>query len=581
MRRLNDNEMVNFFCDLVAKPYIDLGNGEKYESYRGELFADNETNYEQMTNNLLLIYGEEERCEIYIALFEKVRDFLANVLHISGLTRLFSHHYYNIEWNMYTEARFDDSRWSFYRDHFVHQIRNAYMGYLLLWGDPEFLLIDEVMDCYKREENTRFSSYVRTCLGTREGRKTDSDKEERIVFFKTWFISALFHDIGYPLAHFQRYEKQIDTYMPYIRCFNSHKRADFLEIKALLADSYLFQAVSYQELEKRYESDDHGMLSALCLLLNYYHTGTIHDLSPVDRCSIELAAYSIYAHTDRYGIQGKKNYSSYRPIFSENPLAFLLRLCDDLQEWERMYFLIGRNSNLLVCKKCFSAVLPDANKQNYRCSCGQAMEKITQFAYRKINLVSVCTDMTMELGDRKQFLMRLNYDKFRLIEAFLIDREYAIRRYEELESLKKILVCQSYLPEISIDYFLSNNIALLKYEILREFLRKQNPLFEVILPCPEQKQQLMQESDYLEREEERIVFQMKKALEKHGFEQKLLDAEDLTKQMKEILDESKDFLYKLNNNAEEFSFFVKGNQEQQLNHIYLYYLLNSINTKVQ
>lgn len=567
--------MSRFIDDLLDKDEIDLGSNVKYKVYTNRFHSTEDINYFQMERNLWMIYGDEEKCEIYLSLFDKMRKFVANILQVPGLSRLFSQYYYNIEWNMYTEAKFDKNRWSLYRDHFVHQIRNAYMGYELLWGAEEFFLIDTFMECYYKEQDGDFASFINTFI-EEEVSEQEKDKMIRIIFFKTWFISALFHDIGYPLAHFNRYEKQIANYMPYFHCISSHTRTDFLDIKALLADSYLFQEVSDEELRRRYLQDDHGMLSALCLLLNYYHTGTIHSMNKIERCSVELAAYSIFAHTNSYGIQKeeKSNSSFYRPLFWKNPLAFLLRVCDDLQEWERVYFLIGNNTNILICKECFSTLLADSGRENYRCKCGKNLKKITQFSYRKLNLVSVCQYMQIEMTENGCICVNLDYDIMRLIEAVSIHQGYAKYRYKELKNLEKLLIDQAYFPCLKIRYFLSDNIPLLKYEILRNYLKRTNPLFSGLLMDHYRQGQIREEKEYLEVNRERIGTGLLTDLSKRDGNKKLSEI------IEQALEDTITFLSDLEDREkgrEEFPLFVENmNVQKDFENIYFYYLLEKI-----
>lgn len=585
--RLNDDEMMKFIDKLINTREIDLGKNTSYLIPSSKFVNKEEINYEQMTHNLMMIYGDMERCEKYIIIFDKMRQFVADVLCVTGLERMFSQYYYNIEWNMYTEAKFDKNRWSMYRDHFVHQIRNAYLGYELIWGDRDIQLIELMMENYYREQNTDFASYINIFIDDNKGNGRNDkiiDRQVRTIFFKTWFISALFHDIGYPLAHFNRYEKQIERYMPYFRCFNAHTRAEFLDIKAILADSFLFQMVSPEELEDKYLEDDHGMLSAICLLLNYYYTGTIHSISKIDRCSIELAAYSIFSHTNKYAISeshNKQSYTHYRPVFSENPLSYLLRICDDLQEWDRMYFLIGKNSNILICKNCLSAIIPDKNKVLYKCKCGQTLEKITQFNYRKINLISTCRAAKINYTSDHKIVFVLEYDKMRLIEAVLIENAFAQKRYEELENLKKLLLSQSNFPYFEIEYFLSDNVELLKYEILRDYMKKYNKknFLEKKLGTYDIKQ-IEKESRYLKRNKEIIAQELVKELKK--------DANDVTEEVlwaicKDVLEQTILFLQETKMKLLQGESIIfnrqKENVEDILKNIYFYYLLNNINIR--
>lgn len=583
---LNDDEMMTFIDKLINTKEVSLGNDRVYHIPNNKFINKEKINYEQMTHNLMMIYGDKERCEKYIIIFDKMRQFVADILGVTGLERMFSQYYYNIEWNMYTEAKFDKNRWSMYRDHFVHQIRNAYLGYELIWGDKDIQLIELMIETFYKEQNTDFASYINTFINKDSTRNEDDiDQQVRTIFFKTWFIAALFHDIGYPLAHFNRYEKQIERYMPYFRCFNGHTRTEFIDIKAILADSFLFQIVSPEELEDKYLEDDHGMLSAICLLLNYYYTGTIHSIPQIDRCSIELAAYSIFSHTNKYAISdsnNKKAYKHYRPVFSENPLSYLLRICDDLQEWDRMYFLIGKNSNILICKRCLSAIIPDENKILYKCKCGNVLEKVTQFNYRKINLISTCNAAKLNFTSDHKISFVLEYDKMRLIEAVLIENAFAKRRYEELENLKKLLSCQSNFPYFEIKYFLSDNVELLKYEIVRDYMKKNNKkiFMEKEIGTYDIKQ-IEKESRYLKSNQKKIIQKLVKDLREDASD---LAEEELSVICKDVLEQTILFLQETETKLIKGESIIFKNQKENvediLKNIYFYYLINNINMRI-
>lgn len=573
MRIINDEGMAVAIQKLTEQSEIDLGGGVRYPTDQRRFGYNEEVDYAQITKNLMMIYSDEKRCEDYIAVFDKMREFVSRVLRITGLERLFIQYYYKIEWNMYAE---EDSKKGFYREYFVHQIRNAYFGYELLWGDKEISLIDGALECFKQEEDSSFTVYIKNCLGNQV---ENDNKSIRILLFKTWFISALFHDIGYPLVDLSRLENQIETYMPYFKYFDHHNRLDFLEIKSLLADSYLFSIVSCKELEKRYSENDHGILSALCLLLNYYHTGTIHSLNAVDRCSIELAAVSIFAHTNKYGIQNTdiKGLEYYRPVFAQNPMAFLLRICDDLQEWERMHFLNGNDSNILICNDCFSVVIADEAVIDYRCQCGKKFKKLTQFSYRKINLVEVCRSLELGLDEEKAVSIRLNYDKFRLIEVAFIDEQYAKYRRKELKNLQKLLVNQRWLPCFRLHYFVSSNIRILKYEILREFFGKREDTWNTLLDQKYNKEALDSEYTKLIEKEEELKTMLLEELKDE------LEESDKNVICNAVFEESriclKELIESLDNNREFPYDRSASSQPDALNNIYFYYLLNKKNKR--
>ena len=101
----------------------------------------------------------------------------------------------------------------------------------------------------------------------------------------------------------------------------------------------------------------------------HYNKGFIRQFSPVKRMVIELAAVVIFSHTLKYKIHDEKEYDEIRPMFYENPLSFLFRLCDDMQEWDREYFEISFKHNYFICEKCHTMHYYDKKEKKYYCCC--------------------------------------------------------------------------------------------------------------------------------------------------------------------------------------------------------------------
>lgn len=462
---INDSVMNDYFHKWYKK--FDKLPGE-IGSNQIFIARNNKLNYKNMQKNLHMIFGDNISIDNQVCLFDDVLEFLVNHIKVNGIDRLFSKHFYDIEWNMFLEADFGKGEMKIYRDHFVHQIRNAFLGYFLIW---EFNLLENIKILIK-SSSTAFGEFIRQ-FSYQEN--IDEEKFYNNVIMKSWFISSLFHDIGYPLAYHQRSSAKMDMYMPYLRVLDNRRQMDFIELSALLSDTYLFKMVEHEELRKSYEKFDHGMLSAICLLLHYYHTGAIHKLNKEDYCSIELAAYSIYVHTRKYTFLGDKKAMNNRPLFYEDPLAYLLRLCDDLQEWSRVYFIVDDNSNLLICDKCKGLV--SKNQEDsiiYRCKCGHEFHKITSINYRKINFVEVCEELTVENESNSKIVFELKYNLIKLLEVIGMDKQYAYYRNKELKKLNLLLFDQEMLPDIDILYYISNNHMEIKLEIIKNFIERYN-----------------------------------------------------------------------------------------------------------
>ena len=84
-------------------------------------------NYGKMLANIDLIYDNaklsEEFTKIYDLFYNKI---ICKYLNIEGLERLFNEKYMEFEWNMHLGIDYKGHKRNYYRDHFIHQIRNAY-----------------------------------------------------------------------------------------------------------------------------------------------------------------------------------------------------------------------------------------------------------------------------------------------------------------------------------------------------------------------------------------------------------------------------------------------------------------------
>ena len=78
--------------------------------------------------NLNLVYDEsEENLEITSLIDLIFNKVIGEYISIDGLERLFSEKYIEFEWEMHLSADYKKHNMKYYRDHFVHQIRDAFM----------------------------------------------------------------------------------------------------------------------------------------------------------------------------------------------------------------------------------------------------------------------------------------------------------------------------------------------------------------------------------------------------------------------------------------------------------------------
>ena len=309
-------------------------------------------------------------------------------------------------------------------------------------------------------------------------------------------ISALFHDISYPVCFFFNIRRRVGQYLPAMNAFTHNVEADIDRIVSLLQPSLLFVLVSESEirakLSKNQKKYDHGVFSAIALLLSFYESGRIHQLSIDKQIAIELAALAIYNHNFSYYINdtGKKEY--YRPVFQQNPISYLLKICDDMQEWDRRYFELSEKNSFTYCPVCLSPIIKikeydDKNeiRENLLCGCkGKKYAGAQFFPSRNMYIVTTCEEIDINSNKKDSFsdlIFSLNYNLLDLLYMSQISTSYSVYRSKELGKLKTLLLNQRYYDErnskdkidnIYLEYTMSNNPIFLKSKIILFYLLK-------------------------------------------------------------------------------------------------------------
>jgi len=429
-------------------------------------------NHKKMMDNLRLVYGEEEPFleefpYIYTLVREKILD---KYVGVKGLARLFNEHYWYLELPMMLELNHEKGEHRHNRDHFLHQVKNACELHVLL---REMNLIHHTKSVLERGENpvaayfqgsvSRSYDYMRNHsvqeeiylkAFTKDGEKLHGPEQERFeknvknslreyIIMGSLLTAALFHDIGYPVEFAMRQAEKLKEHSSMITFFLDY-RDDFDNIASLLEDSLLFRITPPRLIRSKLEQKDHGTLSALLFLLYFYRTGIINTLPPDQEAVIELAGLAIFDHTLKYeSIDKKHDNLHYRPTFYRNPISFLLRLCDDIQEWDRFKFKLEPKDRIAihVCGICKMPVLPIALEQEdsdamdgqerlrgQRCRCGDRPNRTLE------------KEVTLGRVDRLQSYKTEQEEKLRLELAAMKSRgedNRAIERHEE-EKMEEI-----------------------------------------------------------------------------------------------------------------------------------------------
>lgn len=333
-----------------------------------------------LRENLAVVYGDggdtkklDQKWHLYQQTLNKwIYGFLA----IEGLDRLFSEYYLWMEWMLYLDFNFEESCEGYYRDHFLHQIRVAYQGLVIL--EEEGLLHRHArhLTCRDVRNEGLVDQQVRRLIerdvcfdhpGQRPGeRELPPGKEDDLLYMryyaslaKAWIMAGLFHDLGYPIMQFRRSGRELNRHFPHMPQFESMTGTGaFEDIEASLGTSMFFRIIDKREIRKRYIKDDHGTLSAIGFLMFFYDSGRINRLPPVEQAAVEMAAIAIFTHTTRTlrkkdGPRTVVAHLSYQRF----PHGLLLQLVDDLQEWSRTYFEVSGVDALTLCARCQTPLL--------------------------------------------------------------------------------------------------------------------------------------------------------------------------------------------------------------------------------
>lgn len=444
--------------------------------------------------NLKMIYGNEEQAKFIVGIYQMIyAKVIGLYINIDGMERLFSERYVNYEWELHLGLDYKTHTMTYYRDHFIHQVKDAYMMDILL---NECNCMEHVKDILKKKSNSKISNFVMKYINI-QLEKSDlfadklKDRDSRINYYleniinMSSYMASLFHDIGYPIVSNMTSNYEIMEYI-----FESYNLNDavvnFNKIRSVLGNSLLFRVEAHSRIKKRLEGNseieekiDHGAVSAIIFLLHFYENGAIYRLEPYKVCAVELAGLAIFNHNNQYTyIKGKKE-DYERNVFVLNPVSYLLRICDDLQEWGRIYFQWSQQSNLILCDSCKMPIVRDYDEKSfgvYRCRCNNKTIRFGTvfskegFPYRRVYKVITCKEVKIQ-KNTKSMHFEVKYDLNRLLHIAYLSPIYAKHRSGELMEIRKMLTKQEPLPAY-VDTYMSANIIAIKAEIVGEFLGK-------------------------------------------------------------------------------------------------------------
>lgn len=461
---IEDEKMYSFFNKLSLEKENELEWLKEYLGKYNHSYKLGLSKYYEINNiysNLNLLYNSKKESTKHLNLIDNIITiFNAYFNNYEGIDKLIATNYSNIEFEMYFEHDFEKSESKHYREHFIHQFRNAFLGIKLL---REFKFDEKIIKCFNDKRHF-YSCEAHKALNKED--KAIEQKAYYTIIYKSFILACVFHDMGYPLEYFVRKHDEIVNYLPFYKIISANTKTPFNELKAILSNSLLFKTINNNEIKSKYDNNDHGAFSALAFLMFFYSSGSIHSMTPVDNYIINLAALAMYEHTNNYGEE-----SSNRLIFYQNPISYLLRLCDDIQEWNRLSFSIDNKHNFLICE-CGGLINIDEDKKGnkYICNgkCKRTFERTTILNYKKVNYLDYCEKIKIKQNLEDSISIDIMYNNMALLEIVYNDFESLQYRHEQLKKMNKMFVDQKYIPDITVTNNLTNNPVIITKNILAE-----------------------------------------------------------------------------------------------------------------
>ena len=189
-----------------------------------------------------------------------------------------------------------------YRDHINHMLETCLLGMLIL----------KIKDTTHSLPLFKYSAP--SC--------SFSDRKQ---LFRNWILAAMMHDVGYAVNILQMAPKQVEFIdAPSINEFRKTLESQYQIASDPALNTMLLQLGREMPwlTPDKINSLDHGVVSALFLLY------LVRDGDKPDETWREDIAIAMQ-------VSAQHNLKRHRVSYRENPLAFLLILCDHLQEWDR------------------------------------------------------------------------------------------------------------------------------------------------------------------------------------------------------------------------------------------------------
>ena len=186
-----------------------------------------------------------------------------------------------------------------------------------------------------------------------------------------------------------------------------------------------------------------------------------------------------------------KNFISYlesKQLALPKEKIYFLKMCDEMQEWDRRYFEISKVDENVFCPNCGSPIISfkeyhdEFFKESLLCRCCNKLpctyKKYTFFPHRNMYTVTTCHSIDVSRCN-DNLIFRLNYRLIDLLHMSQVSSSYASYRAKELNKLKVLMLDQKYsttncptlVQNVYLDYTMSANPIFLKARILIDYLK--------------------------------------------------------------------------------------------------------------
>jgi hypothetical protein len=205
-----------------------------------------------------------------------------------------------------------------HRDHLLHACRIAILGEKLLREDfpykgSNLKLLDIVRNLMLKDESTKDRFHLYNPHWDRDSDEDSIKESINEIIIQVWYISALFHDMGYVYESFLQGWTNINFLMnfPNFRDLYFDIESAMTKFKNEFTVSNTFPENSTYLFSRKC---DHGKIGA-CLISNLVGESNL---------ICDLASKITDDHTSNEIVE-----------FEKNPLSFLLILLDEVQDWGR------------------------------------------------------------------------------------------------------------------------------------------------------------------------------------------------------------------------------------------------------